>query len=257
MDKVSVVIPTYNCERVIGRCLESLKWADEIVIIDSFSVDETVTICRSYTDRILSHEFSGYAQQKNWGIEHCAYDWILQMDSDEELEDGFAQEVQHLLQNPVREFSAYRCARKNHILGKWVSVAGLYPDYQVRFFNKAAGRFREREVHERLEVSGPVGTLKSHILHDGMPNLSKQIANLDRYTRLEANELRKNGKRFQWHQLFVRPTVIFADRYLRQRGILAGHRGLIVSVYLAFYSFLTYAKLWELQELNLDESPPT
>lgn len=255
MASVSVLIPTYNSEKVIGRCLESVKWADEIVVVDSFSTDQTLAVCRAYTDRMFSHTFQGYAQQKNWGLGQCTYDWVLQVDSDEELEVGFEQEIRQALLNPEKSIGAYRCARKNHVLGQWVSVAGLYPDYQVRFFNKAAGIFREREVHERLEVNGPIETFKSHILHYGMPTISKQLANLNRYTRLEANELHKRGKRFRWYQLIARPIGIFADRYWRQRGVLAGYRGFLVSSYMAIYSFMTYAKLWEMQELGLEESP--
>jgi glycosyltransferase involved in cell wall biosynthesis len=256
MEKLSVLIPTYNNEAIIGQCLESVRWVDEIVIIDSLSTDNTVAICRGYTDKIFQQSFLGYTRQKNWGIAHCTHEWILQLDSDERLEAGLEQEIKQVLTAPLPGVEAYRLPRKNHVLGKWVRVAGIYPDYQTRLFRKTAGRFKERDVHEHLGVLGWVGTLQHHLMHDGMPNISKQLANLDHYTRYEANELYKRGKKFHGYQLLLRPPAIFAYRYLWQRGLLAGYRGFVLAVYLALYDFLTHAKLWEIEELNLTESPP-
>ena len=254
MEKLSVLIPTYNNQAIIGRCLESVSWADEIVIVDSCSSDNTAAICRQYTDKIYHQPFLGYAQQKNWGIAHCRHNWVLQLDSDEQLEPGLEQEIKQFLAAPPGDIDACRLPRKNHVLGAWLRVGGIYPDYQTRLFRKAAGRFQERDVHEHLRVPGKVITLNHHLLHQGMPNISKQLANLDRYTRHEANELHKRGKTFRWYYL-LRPPAIFIYRYLWQRGALAGYRGFILAVYLAVYDFLTYAKLWEIEALHLKESP--
>jgi len=255
MEKLSVLIPTYNCEGIIRECLESVKWANEIVIVDSFSTDGTVDICREYTDRVLQHEFLGHARQKNWAIPRCSHEWVLQLDSDERLEPGLKDEIQALLAAPPEGVDAFRIPRKNHVLGAWMRACGLYPDYQTRLFLKSVGRFEEREVHEHLHVPGQVGTLKHHILHYGMPSISKQLVNLDRYTRYEANELRKRGKRFRWYQLILRPPAIFVYRYLWKLGFTAGYRGFILAAYLAIYDFLAHAKLWEMEDLGLDRSP--
>ncbi len=253
MEKISALIPTHNNEDTIRRCLESVKWVDEIVVIDSLSTDRTVEICQAYTQVVIHQPFLGYARQKNLAIATCQSEWILQLDSDEELEPGLQEEICQILGSPDPAISAYQMARKNHVLGQWLRVSGLYPDYQTRLFRKSAGRFVEREVHERLTVSGPVPALKHHILHYGMPRISKQLHNLDSYTGYEAQELHKKGAKFHSYQLLLRPVGVFLYRYLWQLGILAGYRGFVLAVYLAGYSFLTYAKLWELEVL--EDSP--
>jgi hypothetical protein len=132
---------------------------------------------------------------------------------------------------------------------------GVYPEYKIRLFRRDRGRWREREVHAHLEVPGRTGTLRNPILHFGMPHLSKQLRNLDRYTRYEADERRKNGRRFRVIDLLLRPPLVFIHRYLWLQGFRDGMRGLILSAYTAFYVFLSYAKLWELEELGLERSP--
>lgn len=247
MHKISVLVPTYNNEAIIRDCLESVKWADEIVIVDSLSTDSTVEICRVYTDRIILQEFLGYACQKNAALAKCSNDWVLQLDSDEIVEAGLAQEIRDVMTDNEIQPSAYRIPRKNHVLGKWVRTAGLYPDFQIRLFNKTAGQFDGRQIHERLEISGPVATLQHNILHYGMPRISKQISNLDRYTTCEAQEWQKQGRIMRWHHIVVRPIAVFMDRYFRQWGFRDGYRGLILAAYFSFYCFLAYAKLWELK----------
>lgn len=252
MPKVSVLIPTYNNARTIGRCLDSVRWADEIVVIDSLSTDGTHAICEKRGANVIAQAFAGYAKQKNMALDACQHEWILQLDSDEYVGPDFGQVVRQTLAQVPNDVDAYQFARKNQVLGQWVQGMGLYPDFQTRLFRKAVGRFKEREVHERLEVPGRVLTLPCAIEHEGMPRISKQVANLNRYTQFEANELYKHGKKFHWYELVLRPLGVFGYRYFWQRGIWAGYRGLILTSYLAFYSFLTYAKLWELEALGQD-----
>ena len=146
-------------------------------------------------------------------------------------------------------------ARKNHVLGKWMRYGGIYPDWEMRLFRRDKGRWFDREVHSNVRVPGEVGTLKTHILHYGMPNISKQLKNLDRYTRYETNELRKQGKRFHLHNLLMKPLGVFFYRYVWKQGFRDGMRGFIVCAYLSIYCFFYWAKLWEMEELGLENSP--
>ncbi len=253
--KISVLLPTKNVEGIISDVLESVAWADEILVVDSFSTDSTVAVCRSHGAKILQHEYINSAKQKNWAFPQCQYDWILQIDSDEILEEGFYNELIEKLSHVPENVHAFRIPRKNHILGQWMRHSGIYPDYQNRLFRKDQGRWIEREVHAHVVVPGEIQTFDHHILHDGMPHFSKQIKNLDRYTRYEADEMLKKGKRFRLLRLLWHPWFVFFQRYVLYCGFLDGLRGFIYCVYLAFYDFLSYVKLWEIETLNLDRSP--
>lgn len=253
--QLSALIPTFNCADTINSTLESLSWADEIVVVDSFSNDDTVEICEKYGARVLRHVYETPARQKNWAIPQCVGEWILQLDSDEVLEDGMQHEIRMAIANAGLETKAYRIPRMNHVLGQWVRYGGIYPDYQIRLFRRKCGRFQDRYVHEHLDVPGDLPTLRHHILHYGMPNLSKQLRNLDRYTRYEADEALKQGQRFFWPYLLLKPIGFFLHRYVRLQGFRAGWRGFYLAAYIATYSFWVQAKLWELSALGLEESP--
>lgn len=252
---LSVLLPTCNNSATIRRTLESICWADEILVVDSFSTDGTLDICREYGARLLQHEYINSARQKNWAIPQCTYTWVLQIDSDEVLEPGLPGEIEAAITRASANVHAFRLPRKNHVLGRWMRFAGIYPDYQTRLLRREVGRWIEREVHAHVTVPGAMGTLRGHILHDGMPHISKQLRNLDRYTRYEADELRKQGRRFRLHQLLLQPGLVFLKRYLWQQGFRDGYRGFIYCTYLATYQFMTLAKLWELEELGLAHSP--
>ncbi len=254
-EKLSVLLPTFNNEKIIRDCLESVKWADEILVVDSFSTDHTLDICREYGARIVQHEYIQSAKQKNWAIPQCANEWVLQIDTDERLEPGLREEIQALLQCPPDDVDGYRMPFKHHILGEWVRVANLYPEYHLRLFRRDRGRFEDKEVHAHVRVPGRVDTLSHHILHYGMTSISAQLRNIDRYSRYQADELHKRGKVFHWHHLIVRPPLIFAYYYFLRRGFTVGYRGLLIAALAATFDFWTYAKLWEMRSFNLVASP--
>jgi glycosyltransferase involved in cell wall biosynthesis len=254
-EKLSVLLPTFNSVSIVRDCLESVKWADEILVADSFSTDRTLEICREYGARIIQHVYIQSAKQKNWAIPQCRFEWVLQIDTDEQLEEGAREEIQDAIAHAVAGVDAFRIPRKNHILGSWLRVSNLYPDYQTRLFRRDAGRFEDKEVHAHVRVPGEVKSLRHHILHYGMTSISKQLSNIDRYSRYQADELHKRGKRFHWHHLVLRPLAIFVYYYFWKRGITAGYRGFLVSAIDATFDFWTHAKLWELQTLGLDASP--
>ena len=255
MAKCSVLLPTFNEETMIVNCLESVKWADEILVVDSYSTDHTLEIARSYGTRIIQHEYINSAKQKNWAVPQCKYEWIFQIDSDETLEAGTADELLAAIAGATADIQAFKMPRKNHFLGKWIQHAGMYPDYQTRLFRRDFGRWTEREVHAHVQVPQKVGTLSHCILHEGAPFITRPMRNLDRYTRYEADELKKNGKSFHWSRLIIHPWLVFWYRYGWLQGWRDGWRGFIVCVLSGVYSFFSYAKLWELEELGLDKSP--
>jgi glycosyltransferase involved in cell wall biosynthesis len=253
--KLSILLPTYNEQNTVEACLESVKWADEILVVDSYSTDQTLAIAKRYGARIIQHEYINSAKQKNWAAPQCSHEWVFQIDADEILEDGAVEEIYAAISNAPADVQAYKLPRRNHFLGKWISRAGMYPDHQTRLFRRDYGRWVEREVHAHLQVPQQKDILKSHILHYGAPVLTKQIRNLDRYTRYEADELKKQGKHFHWQKLLIHPWLVFLHRYLWQQGWRDGWRGFIICAYLGIYSFFTYAKLWEMEELGLEKSP--
>jgi glycosyltransferase involved in cell wall biosynthesis len=242
---LSILVPCYNNAALIEECLRELRWADELVVCDSFSTDGTLEIARRYADRVIQRRYDTSARQKNWAIPHCRHEWVLLVDSDERPEPGFAEEVRALLRAPAPGMDAWRVARKTYLLGRWTRTPDLWPDYQVRLFRRDLGRYQDRAVHAHMQVPGAVGTLRHALLHYSTPSLSKQIATLNRYTDYEVQELIKAGRRFRWRDLLLRPPAILLYKYVWRRGYASGFRGLFVSVYAAFYCFLTYAKLYE------------
>ena len=252
---VSVLLPTFNNAEIVRPTLESIRWADEILVVDSFSTDATLDVCREYGARIIQHEYIQSAKQKNWAIPQCGHEWILQIDSDEVLEEGAAEELLRRINDAPPEVHAFALPRKNHVLGQWVRVGNLYPDWQTRVFRRSTGRFEDKEVHAHIRVPGRVEKLDHAILHNGMTSLGKQLSNVDRYSRYQADELRKRGKRFRWSQIIFRPPAVFGYYYFWKRGFLAGVRGLWLAAIATTFDFWTHAKLWELEAFNLSSSP--
>jgi glycosyltransferase involved in cell wall biosynthesis len=252
---LSVLLPTFNCAATVRATLESIKWADDILVVDSFSTDGTLDICREYGARILQHEYLNSALQKNWALPQCRHEWVLQIDSDEVVPPELRAEIDEAVAAAPPDVDAFRMPRRNHVLGKWVRHGGVYPDYQIRVLRRDQARWREREVHAHVQVPGRIGTLRHDLFHADIVHLSKPLRNLDRYTRYEADELRKNGQRFRWHHLLVRPIGVFLYRYVWLQGFRDGWRGLILCGYWSVYVFFTRAKLWEMEELGLEKSP--
>ncbi len=252
---LSVLLPTFNNAAIIRRVLESVCWAGEILVVDSFSTDATLDICREYGARIIQHEYVQSAKQKNWAIPECAYEWVLQVDTDEVLEPGLREEIEAILQDPPAGVDGFRIPFKHHILNQWVRVCGLYPEHHLRLFRRDVGRFEDKEVHAHVRVPGQAGALQHHILHYGMTSISKQLGNIDRYSRYQADELKKRGRQFHLAHGVIRPFGVFGYYYFWKRGFTAGYRGLLVAALNATYDFWAHAKLWELEVFNLPMSP--
>lgn len=244
---ITALVPTYNCEDTIRECLESVKWVDRIFVVDSFSSDRTLEICKEYTDWIVQHEYVNSAKQKNWAMEQIETEWTLQLDSDERIEAALAEEIQAQLRREEQP-DGYRIRIKNLVWGKWVRCCGMYPCAQVRLFRTRLGRWSDKEVHAKLQGLGTIEDLENHIIHQDIADLSAELQQFSRQVVIwESLELMKRGRRWHWWDVTLRPMAIFLLMYFKEGGFREGFRGFYLSTYRAFYSFMTYARLYELE----------
>ncbi len=246
MEPISATLITCNEERNIAGALQSLSWADEIVVVDSGSSDATLEICRRFTDRIFHRDWTGYVDQKNYAVEKARNEWIFSLDADERPSPRLVEEIKRLDgKEPARP--GYKIPRIAFFMGRWIRHGDWYPDYQLRLFNKRFGRWDGGRVHESVKTSGNPAFLKSEILHYTYRNLSEYLHRLEIYSTLAALDYQQRGKRTGLLKLIANPLASFAKGYLLKRGFLDGTAGFMVAVMGAVSVFFKYAKLYELQ----------
>lgn len=244
---LSVAIITLNEESNIRRTLESVKWADEIVIVDSGSSDRTRDICREYTNKVIMQTWLGYACQKNLAIERTTGDWVLSLDADEPVEPALAEEIRAIIRTPDG-CDGYRIPRKTFFLGKWMKYGGWYPDLNLRLFRAGKGRFEERVVHESLKVTGRICMTVNAIEHYAYPDLESYMTTINKYSSLAVDVMAQNGlplSKTSWLSIVLRPLFTFLHKYIVRLGFLDGKRGLVLNLYHSYYVFAKYAKAWE------------
>jgi glycosyltransferase involved in cell wall biosynthesis len=245
--KLSVTVITHDEEAQIGDCLESVRWADEIVIVDTGSADRTLEICTKYTPCVHSRTWAGYAPAKNAAIALATGDWILSLDADERVSDGLRQEIAALQQQPVATLAdGYAVPRCNYLWGRWLRYGGLYPDRQLRLFKRGKGSFKAQRVHESVAIDGRIERLQCPIEHHSYRGISDVIQRLDRYTDLAALDLRDQGQSFRRSALVMRPVGRFLRNYVLKQGFRDGIPGLIMAASYAYGVFVREAKLWEM-----------
>ncbi len=236
----------FNEEAVIADALASVSWADEIIVVDSGSTDQTVNIAKRYTERVLFRPWMGFSAQKNWAVDQATHDWVLSLDADERITPGLRDEIVALLQGPP-SCAGFYIARKNFFLGQWIRHGGWFPDKTLRLFDKRQGRFGDRIVHEKVEVKGEVGHLRHPMIHYTYTSLSSYHRRAGRYAGLAAEEMHAGGRAFSIMDILVRPLWTFVRMYLFQQGFRDGIRGFLLAVFYGYYTFLKYARLWELR----------
>ncbi len=254
--KLSAVIITKNEEEIIGQCLESLSFCDEIVLIDSQSTDRTKAIAEEYGARIFSPEWKGYGHAKQEGVKRAQGEWVLSIDADEVVTDDLAEEIRSIVYRSNGEQSdihGYYINRCTNFLGRWIHHCGWYPDAVLRLFRKAYGQFDGAEVHEKVIVNGATDHLKSDLLHYSYPNIEKYFEKSARYTTMGAEIAFEKGKKPKWHQLVLRPPVSFVSHYLFRQGFRDGVEGFIISVLSAVAVFVKYTKLRYLYRTRKDK----
>ena len=246
---LSVAIITRNEEANLARTLNSVAWADEIVVVDSGSSDGTEEIARTFRSRFFSEPWKGFAAQKNSALEKCSSDWTLSLDADEALSDELAKELWELLEGDP-PFDGYALPRRNLFLGRWMRFGGFYPDPKLRLFRRGAAEFEARPVHETVHFAGKAGRLKGDLLHDAYPTLGEYIAHMDRYSTLGAEQAVSVGKVAGNLPAFVlrvllNPAATFIYNYVFRLGLLDGREGLLLHLYHSVYVSWKYAKVWE------------
>jgi glycosyltransferase involved in cell wall biosynthesis len=243
---LSVAIITLDEETNIGPCLESVKWADEVVVCDSGSRDRTMEIAAGYGARTFQDDWLGFAAHKNLAVSRCSQPWILVLDADERVPPPLREEIEGILRSDAAG-DGYSLGRKNFFLGAWIRHGGWSPDRSVRLFRRGQGRFRPRAVHEVVKVSGRIDALQHPLEHYTYALISDFLRRMERYAALAAGELFATGHRCGVVDLTLRPAWTFLRMYLVRRGFLDGWRGLLLAGLYASYTFAKYAQLWERQ----------
>ncbi len=243
MEKLSVFVTTYNNAHTLPTTLESVKWADEIVLLDSFSTDDTLEIAERYGCRIFQHEFLGYGRQKQLALEHTSHDWVLLLDADEAPSPELQAEIQALMARGP-ECDGYEIPRLEQVFWRMRSTANRM-NFYLRLFDKRHGGLDEMPVHAAPKVEGRIGRLKHPFYHFGEIDIHVKVDKINAYsTGLVADKVAKGRRGNPWTMLFY-PPLFFIRSYLFKRSFLAGWAGFIGSVIGAFYVFLKYAKLYE------------
>ena len=242
---LSAVLITRNAAAVLEACLESLAFADEIVVVDSSSSDATAEIARRHGARVVQKEWLGFGRQKQFAVEQAAHDWVLCLDADERVSPRLAQSIGAALASPASP--VYRMPRRNRFLGRWLAHGEGYPDWSPRLFNRLNARWSDDLVHEKVLYAVTPGTLQGDLLHDSSDDLSAYLERQNRYTTLAARQAFEQGRSAGMLHLMLSPVVRFFKFYVLRLGFLDGLPGLMHISIGCMNSYLKYAKLIELR----------
>jgi len=247
-NKITAVIIAKNEEARIVSCLESIRWCDEIVVVDDMSVDETAHIARKYGAKVVAHPSNGdHDAQRNIGIDNASSDWILQMDADERVSPELRKDIEKVLFGNGR-FSAYKLVRKNYFLGRFMGHGG-WPERHVRLFKRGRARYIGHSVHETLKVDGNIGNLKSHLEHYAFSSISQYISRQLYYAGIEAKVMYQDRGRIDLdeinYQLRRKPLKLFFKIYIKRMGFRDGMHGFILSILNAWRHYIIWAIYWE------------
>jgi glycosyltransferase involved in cell wall biosynthesis len=246
---LTVIIPTHNEERTLPDCLESVRFADETLVVDSFSSDRTLEIARSHGARIVQREYGYSAQQKNWAIPQARHEWVLLVDADERVTPGLRDEIVRLLEEgPTAD--GYWIRRSNYFLGKRIRFCGWGTDRVIRFFRRDVARYQDRQVHAEIDLPGPLPSLASPLEHHTFRSFRQYWRKLELYSEWGARQMYLEGRRAGGVQLLLRPIGRFVRMYVLRLGFLEGAHGVVLSLLGAFTVYLKYARLWEMSLLN-------
>lgn len=246
MPKLSVTIITRNEAANIAQAIQSVAWADDLVVVDCGSTDATVATAQGLGARVLHRDWRGFAEQKNFAAEQAAHDWILSIDADERVTPALAGEIRALLASDPA-LPGYRIPRVSWYLGRWIRTTDWYPNLQLRLYDRRHGRWAARRVHESVTVNGRAGRLKHELEHRPYRDIAHHLETMNRYTTLAAEEMFEQGRRSGLGPLLTQPPAAFARNYLLRRGFVQGSAGFVISTLNAYYVFLKFLKLWELQ----------
>ncbi len=244
MASLSVVIITFNEERNIARCLDSVKdIADEILVVDSSSTDATVAIARAYNAKVIDHPFIGYGEQKNFATAQATHDWILSLDADEEVTPALHKSIQEVKNNP--RYDVYQMPRLTNYCGQWIRHCGWYPDKQTRLYNRTKGKWQEQKVHEYWKHNDDAskGLLKGNLLHYSFATIAEHVNKIGKYSELAAIAAVEKGKTASLLKIIVSPKWHFFTEYIIKLGFLDGYYGLVICRMSEYATFIKYTKI--------------
>jgi len=244
---LSVVVLTKNEQDNIAVCLDSVRWADEIIVVDDESTDQTVKIARDYTDRVVRRKMDIEGKHRNWAYALAKNNWVLSLDADEQVSEDLKKEMQNILKQETN-YVAFSIPLRNYIGGYWVRYGGWYPAGKVRLFKKDKFQYEEAQVHPRVFIQGECGHLKSDIIHKGYPDFAHFLNSMNFQTTLEAQKWIKSKRPMSFGRAFWRTIDRFFRTYVRKKGYKDGFVGFMVAFFASLYQILSYAKYWELKK---------
>ncbi|MGD0337602.1 MAG: glycosyltransferase family 2 protein [Bacteroidota bacterium] len=254
MHKLSVTIIAGAEEENIRECLESVRWADEIIVVNNFTDDRTVGIAREYTPHVFLRMWEGFASQKRYALEQATHEWVLSIDADERISPELKDEILKIISSDVT-YNGFRIPRRSYFLNQWIKSCGWYPGYQLRLFRRKSVHMNDRLVHERFEVDGVIGTLVGDIIHYTHSSIKTTIQKVNEYSSLRAAEKYQKQK-ISTAGLIFRPFLAFLQMLIVRKGYRDGVRGVMVSLIHAITHALTMMKMWELQHSSLPGKKP-
>ncbi|MFQ3550217.1 MAG: glycosyltransferase family 2 protein [Armatimonadota bacterium] len=244
MNKISALILTYNSEKHISRCINSITFADEILVLDSFSNDKTIEIAKELGARVEQREFNGFSQQRSESLKLAVNDWVFVIDADECASKELAKEIANL--ENTNEITSYLVPRLTWFLDKPIRRCGWYPDYSPRLFRKSKAHYPDRLVHESVEIEGKSAKLACDIHHYSYQSIDDFSRKVVLYAKAAAKQRFAEGKKFKISDILIKPTVCFIKMYVLKKGFLDGIHGLMLSLLSSFSIMLRYAYLWEM-----------
>jgi glycosyltransferase involved in cell wall biosynthesis len=247
MQKITAIIPTFNEEENIENAILSVKWADEILVVDSFSTDKTLEIARKHNCRILEHEYVNSASQKNWTIPQAKYEWIFLLDADECCTDKLQLEIKNILEKGTPH-SAFWINRQNFFMGKKIRFCGWQKDAVIRLFRRDNCRYQDLNVHAEIISEGSISRLKNKIDHNTYKSYTHFAQKFERYSTWSANDRLKKTKKITLYHLMMKPGFRFFKQYFIKLGILDGKVGFIICAMASYSVFLRYLKAWRIME---------
>ncbi len=243
---LSVSIITKNEEKNIARCLKSVQWADEVIVVDSFSADKTIEIAKQFNVTIIQREWEGFAKQKKFALDSVSHNWALSLDADEEVTEELKNEILEILSSETK-FDGYEIPRKSFFLGQWMKYGGWYPGYQLRLFRKEKTSVHHRPVHEGFYVEGNVGRVQHPINHYTYYSLHQYLEKVNDYTSLDVMNKIRNGRKIYWYNFILNPAATFLRMFISLKGWKDGFLGFLLAAYSSLYTLLVFTKAWEYQ----------
>ncbi len=243
---ITVTLICRNEAKNIRACLESVKWVDEIIVVDAESIDGTAGMVKEFTDKIFVKDWEGYASQREFALKHATQEWVFAIDADERCSPELKEEILGVINDKNTTENGFRIPRKSFFLNKWIKHCGWYPGYQIRLFRREKVCVSERLIHEGYKVVGKTGILKNDLLHYTVNSIGEFMSKINHYSTLRAQE-KKDKRKIKMSGLIFRPFAAYFQVFILKRGFMDGAHGVMVTNFDVITNMLTLMKIWEMQ----------